>query len=194
MFSFLKGLNLSIHTYSHASWKKDIGKEVSPLLYIASKCLIFFFSSLHFTKEKAFLDRWWDGTENSYCSAVELILTQKNTKPMGSQHHNEVVKTSKILCFLCNSNTYIHTYSHQVVCDSCDPMDCSLPGSSVHGILWARILEWVAISSSRGSSQCRDQTQVSRIAGKFFTSFTHYELWAKPIYRTFIADELKSDS
>ena len=33
----------------------------------------------------------------------------------------------------------------------CDPMDCSLPGSSVHGILQARILEWVAISSSRGS-------------------------------------------
>ena len=42
----------------------------------------------------------------------------------------------------------------------CDPMDCSLPGSSVHGILQARILEWFAISSSRGSSQLRDQTQV----------------------------------
>ena len=43
----------------------------------------------------------------------------------------------------------------------CDPMDCSLPGSSVHGILQARILEWVAISFSRVSSQCRDQTWVS---------------------------------
>ena len=40
----------------------------------------------------------------------------------------------------------------------CDPMDCSLPGSSVHGIFQARILEWVAISFSRGSSQPRDQT------------------------------------
>ena len=38
----------------------------------------------------------------------------------------------------------------------CDPMDCSLPGSSVHGILQARILEWVAMSSSRGSSPLRD--------------------------------------
>ena len=38
----------------------------------------------------------------------------------------------------------------------CDPMDCSLPGSSVHGILQARILEWVAISFSRGSSQPRE--------------------------------------
>ena len=40
----------------------------------------------------------------------------------------------------------------------CDPMDCSLPGSSVHGIFQARILEWVAVPSSRGSSQPRDRT------------------------------------
>ena len=51
----------------------------------------------------------------------------------------------------------------------CDPMDCSLSGSSVHRILQARILEWVAISFSRGSSQPRDQTQVYRIAGRRFT-------------------------
>ena len=51
----------------------------------------------------------------------------------------------------------------------CDPMDCSLPGSSVHGILQGRILEWIAISFSRGSSQSRDRTQVSCIAGRFFT-------------------------
>ena len=50
----------------------------------------------------------------------------------------------------------------------CDPMDCSPPGSSVHGILQARILEGVAISSSRGSSQLRDQTQVSCIPGGLF--------------------------
>ena len=51
----------------------------------------------------------------------------------------------------------------------CDPMDCSLPGSSVHGIFQARILEWVAISFSRRTSQPRDLTQVSRIVGKRFT-------------------------
>ena len=51
----------------------------------------------------------------------------------------------------------------------CDPMDCSLPGSSVHGIFQARILEWVAISFSRRSSQPRDWTQVSRIVGRPFT-------------------------
>ena len=51
----------------------------------------------------------------------------------------------------------------------CDLIDCSLPGSSVHGIFQARILEWVAISFSRGSSQPRDGTQVSSIAGRRFT-------------------------
>ena len=54
----------------------------------------------------------------------------------------------------------------------CDPVDYSPLGSPVHGILQGRILEWVAISFSRGSSQPRDQTQVSRIAGRCFT------LWA----------------
>ena len=51
----------------------------------------------------------------------------------------------------------------------CDTMDCSPPGSSVHGIFQARILEWVAIPFSRGSSWPMDQTWISRIAGRFFT-------------------------
>ena len=51
----------------------------------------------------------------------------------------------------------------------CDPMNCSLPGSSVHGILQARILEWVAIPFFGGSAQPKDQAQVSHIADRFFT-------------------------
>ena len=54
----------------------------------------------------------------------------------------------------------------------CDPVDCSPPGSSVHGILQARILEWVAVSFSRGSSWPRGWTQVSCSAGR------HVNLWA----------------
>ena len=50
-----------------------------------------------------------------------------------------------------------------------NPMDCSLPGSSVHEILQEKILEWVAISFSRGSSRPRDRTWVSCIAGRCFT-------------------------
>ena len=57
----------------------------------------------------------------------------------------------------------------------CDPMDHSLPDSSVHEILQARILEWVAISFSRGSSRPRDRTQVSCIAGGFFTNWATRE-------------------
>ena len=51
----------------------------------------------------------------------------------------------------------------------CDPVDCSPPGSSAHGIFQARILEWVAISFSKESYSPRNQTQVSRIAGRLFT-------------------------
>ena len=51
----------------------------------------------------------------------------------------------------------------------CDPMDCSPPGSLVHGIFQAWILEWVAIPFSRGSSQPRDRTQVSHIVSRCFT-------------------------
>ena len=46
----------------------------------------------------------------------------------------------------------------------CDPMDCSPPGSSIHGILQSRILEWVAMPSSRGSSQPRDRTHISYVS------------------------------
>ena len=58
-------------------------------------------------------------------------------------------------------------------------MDCSLPGSFVHGILQARTLELVAIALSRESSQPRDQTQVSGIAGRFFIDWAMREA---PIY------------
>ena len=57
----------------------------------------------------------------------------------------------------------------------CDPMDCSPPGSSVHGILQARILEWVAISSSRGSSRPRNQTHVSCIGRRVLYHSCHLE-------------------
>ena len=51
----------------------------------------------------------------------------------------------------------------------CSPMDYSLPGSSVHGIFQARVLEWIAISFSRGSSRPRDRTRVSLIVDRCFT-------------------------
>ena len=58
----------------------------------------------------------------------------------------------------------MHARAVQSSLTLCNPMDGSLPGSSVHEILQARILEWIAMPSSRGSSQPRDQTCVSYIS------------------------------
>ena len=60
----------------------------------------------------------------------------------------------------------------------CDPMDCRLPGSSVHGIFQERILQWVAISYSRGSSQPRNWTCVSCIGRRIFYQYATWDsLW-----------------
>ena len=59
-----------------------------------------------------------------------------------------------------------------------NPMDCSPPGPSVHGILQARILEWVVIPFSRGSSQPKDQSRISCIAGRYLTG----EPTGRPMY------------
>ena len=77
---------------------------------------------------------------------------------------------------------FFHTASSLVVtkddhtlvtklCDSWNPMDCSLPGSSIYGNFQARVLEWVAIIFSRESSWPRNQTQASCIASTFFTNW-----------------------
>ena len=64
----------------------------------------------------------------------------------------------------------IHDQSLQWCPTLCDLMDCSLPGSSVRGMLQARIVEWVAMPSNRGSSQSRDQTHVTYTEGGSFTT------------------------
>ena len=92
---------------------------------------------------------------------------------------------------------YIDINSWILLCDSdsesevaqlcptlCDPMDCSLSGSSVHGLLQARILEWVAISFSRGCSQTRDRTRVSCIAGGCFTIWATREAYSDHFFQT----------
>ena len=66
----------------------------------------------------------------------------------------------------------------------CDPMDCSLPGSSVHGIFQARELEWVAISFSRGSLRPRDRTWVSHIVGRCFAVWASREVLSMNCYPT----------
>ena len=91
------------------------------------------------------------------CSAFSPVYT----KPATCMVHNlELLRWA----FL------IHTQLHLTLCD---PMDCSPPGSSVHGIFQATLLEWAAISSSRGSSRPRDGTHISHVScitGGFLTA------------------------
>ena len=78
--------------------------------------------------------------------------------------------TLRFLINVCLNYYIERAYSVSHLCPALwDLMDGSPPGSSVHGILQVRILEWVAMPSSRGSSQTRDWTQVFHIAGEFFT-------------------------
>ena len=84
-----------------------------------------------------------------------------------SRHSGYISDQIKIADFFFS--LYFYPTQRKTVCD---PMDCSLPGSSLHGILQAIILEWVAISFSRGSSWPRDWTRVSCIPGRRFN------LWA----------------
>ena len=77
-------------------------------------------------------------------------------------------------------NACVCAKSLQLCLTLCDPMDQSPSGSSVHGVLQARILEWVTVPSSRGSSRARARTRVSYIsciAGGFFTTSATWEAW-----------------
>ena len=111
------------------------------------------------------------------CSAITKMVIMKIIRNMKNVYHTLLRKYINY--------TVLKKYTHSDICwrwkvkvlvtqsclSLCYPMDYSPSGSSVHGILQARILEWVAISFSRGSSQSRDWTQVSCIAGRFFTNW-----------------------
>ena len=88
------------------------------------------------------------------------------------------------VCFSNKGNIWIQMKENesevaQLCLTFCDPIDCSLSGSSVHGIFQARILEWGAISFSRRSSWPRDWTQVSRIVSRHFTVWATREVQKK---------------
>ena len=93
-----------------------------------------------------------------------------------SLYYNPIqqVKFSKFLCHSRHMEKKLSTWQNwsevaQLYSTLCDPMDCSLPRSSIHGIFQARVLEWIAISFSRGPSQLRDRTRVSCIVGRCST-------------------------
>ena len=85
-----------------------------------------------------------------------------------------------ILSYINMNRPQVYMISESEVAQSCpslcDPVDCSLRGSSIHGIFQARALEWVAISFSRGSSWSRDGTWVSHTASKRFYHLSQYDI------------------
>ena len=102
---------------------------------------------------------------------------------MGSQRVGHNWMTSLFFLYHMASNrTPLHMHVCMLSCFShawlCHPMDCSPVGSSIHGIFQARILEWVALSFSRRSSQSRDWTWVSCIVGRRFTFWATREVLA----------------
>ena len=104
-----------------------------------------------------------------YCRLTELSWN----KPIDVYYILEKMRVCSVRCLSLLSKRKV--LIAQLCPTLCDPMDCSPPGSSVHGILQARILEWVAIPFSRGSSRPRDWTWISCIAGRFFTIWTTRE-------------------
>ena len=121
------------------------------------------------TEMKKILTVAQDGAvQNQGCCPRELPRYERPTgtslkkasfHPIGRKFYPLLSSILHVLCLVAQSCPTL-----------CNSMDCSPPGSSVHGILQARILEWLAMSFSKGSSQPRDGTQVSCLAGGFFTS------------------------
>ena len=100
--------------------------------------------------------------------------------------NRKIPDADSLLFLLCLSESEVA----QLCLTLCDPMDCSPPGFSVHGILQARILEWVTISFSRGSSWPRDRTRVSHIGGRRFNLWATREALTPPQFCPKISEKI----
>ena len=120
--------------------------------------------------EKNLLTQIWSPRSLRSSLACEIILGELVLVELGdvgvSYDQSIAVRDDEELLYLCVYVCLV-TKSCQILCDS---TDCSPPGSSVLGILQARILDWVAMLFSRGSAWPRDRTRVSYSAGGFFTT------------------------
>ena len=107
------------------------------------------------------------------CICIQMFLFSTQSKEVDFFNRNMPKYSSLIHAFFVKNMSGAYYLCYVLVAQSCptlcDPMDWGSPGSSVHRILQGRILDWVAISFSRRSSQPRDRTQVSSIAGWLFT-------------------------
>ena len=137
--------------------------------------------------------------ENSSYSMAPLTWPQLST---GSDNNVSSfapsgIKAEKSSCCYCplSAPTFLNLVCVLIakLCPTlCDPMDCKPPSSSVHRILQARILEWVTVPFSRGSSQPRDWIWVSCVTGRFFTNrATKEALKVKRVYKFSISQHVQ---
>ena len=108
-----------------------------------------------------------------YCIAKQIIYTYTDIHPFKILFPYRPLQSIKksSLCYTVGPYCVLVDHSCQTLCD---PVDRSPPGSSVHGVLQARILEWVAMPSSRGSSQSMNIIQVSYVSGIVKCILYHY--------------------
>ena len=109
---------------------------------------------------------WWPSTQSSGADWDDLKTLALGWRMVGYSVFQNLVGVNLFTPLLYGK---VKVLVAQSCLTLCDPMDCSPPGTSVHGILQERILEWVAMPFSRGSSWPRDWTQVPCTAGRFFT-------------------------
>ena len=122
-----------------------------------------------------FREEVWIGEINLHSSSWVSFKANKELNEISRKKLSQQQKESHSLGYSQKLSSEVKVFVAQQCPNLCDPMDYSLPSSSVHGILQAKILEWVAIPFSRESSQPADQTQVFCIAGRFFTIWTTWE-------------------
>ena len=117
----------------------------------------------------------WDWNENWNFPVLWSLLSFPDLLAYWVKHINSIIFSDfkKLSLYSFTFASFVHSESESEVAQWCptfwDPVGCSLPGSSVHGIFQAIVLEWIAISFSRWSSQPRDWTGVSCIVDRRFT-------------------------
>ena len=157
---------IALH-WRELSVREDRAKHVLELQVLIVQCdwhIKFMYT--HMRVEKWERSRGWYGSRGTLRS-LDFIQRTEETSSWSShyQQGHSRLKTLRCCCLLAKSYPTL-----------CHPMDCSLPDSSVHGILQTRILEWVAIPFSRGSSRPRIEPESPALAGGFITT----ELSGKP--------------
>ena len=184
------------HKQEEAGWSREVLSEARYLIHTAASLNSYlspFFSSLHQLYQAASNNsqsqlntgKIWGAFKNPIkvisqtkeirtCAGEDwtspplfdwaISMCQQGWKPWTSSWRSK--RCSMVFSVLQWKSLFKRSEVAQSCLTLCDPMDCNLPGSSLHGILRARVLEWVAISFSRGSSWPRDRTQVSRIPGR----------------------------